>query len=103
MMKPRVVDIGCGRMGRLTMKYAGQSGLLLIGAFDRNSKRIGVRVGEVIGEGDSTLAIQHPSELPEFLARHRPDCVIFATRSLLKEIESELKLCASLGISAVTT
>lgn len=90
-------------MGRLLMRYAEQSGLDLIGAFDRNQARQGLDIAEVSGAPSRGITIQPPSELEEFLTRHRPDCVVVATRSLLAEVEDELRICARLGIDVVTT
>lgn len=101
--KVRVAQFGCGKMGKYLMKYTMESGGHLIGAFDRNPNAVGKDVGELIGGEKTGVSVTDASSFESFLISEKPDCVVVATRSLIREVKDVLMTCAKHGINAVTT
>ena len=48
MGKIRVLQIGCGKMGKYTMRYVQEHGCELVGAVDRSKKIIGLDVSDIM-------------------------------------------------------
>ena len=103
--KIRVVQYGCGKMSKYTMRYCFEKGAEVVGAIDVNPDIIGKDIGEIIGDGknDRGVKISSVEDAKELLTSLKPDICIITTMSLLKDCEDALMLCASLGINAITT
>ena len=91
----KFVQYGCGKMSKYTIQYALEKGMKLVGAFDINEDIIGTKV-----EG---VEIKPASEAEAMLKELKPDVCIVTTMSLFKDVYDILKICASLGINAITT
>ena len=91
----KFVQYGCGKMSKYTIQYALEKGMKLVGAFDINEDIIGTKV-----EG---VEIKPASEAEAILKELKPDVCIVTTMSLFKDVYDILKICASLGINAITT
>lgn len=98
-----VVQYGCGKMSKYTMKYAMERGMKVIGAFDISSKVIGKDIGEIMEEEATGIFVEDASCVEERLQVLRPDVVIVTTMSLLNDVKDILLTCAKLGIHAITT
>jgi len=102
--KVRVVQYGCGKMSKYTMRYCYEKGAEVVGAIDINPEIIGKDIGEIIGDGKNRgVLISSVEDAKEVLSSLKPDICIVTTMSLLKDCADALKLCASLGINAITT
>lgn len=103
--KIRVVQYGCGKMSKYTMRYCFEKGAEVVGAIDINPKVIGKDIGEIIADGknDRGVKISSKEEAKELLSSLKPDICIITTMSLLNDCSEILMLCASLGINAITT
>lgn len=102
--KIRVVQYGCGKMSKYTMRYCEEKRVEIVGAIDINPNIIGHDIGEIIGdEKNRGVKISSVEDAKEVLSSLKPDICIVTTMSLLKDCEDALKLCASLGINAITT
>ena len=95
----KVVQYGCGKMSKYTMRYVMENGYELVGAIDINPAVIGKDVSEVI-ECDKISSV---SEAENLLKEVKPDICIITTMSLMNDVKDALLLCARLGINAITT
>ena len=103
MEKLKVVQYGCGKMSKYTMKYVLDNNWEIVGAVDINPNVIGHDIGSVIGIENQGITITDAAKTKELLLSTKPDICIVTTMSLMKDVEDILLLCASLGINAITT
>ncbi|MCI8460592.1 MAG: dihydrodipicolinate reductase [Bacilli bacterium] len=101
--KVRVVQYGTGKMSKYTMRYVYEKGAEIVGAIDVNPEVIGKDIGQIIGCEDKGVIISNADDAYDVLSELKPDICIVTTMSLLSDVENALKLCASLGINAITT
>lgn len=101
--KVRIMQVGCGKMGRFLMRYGLEKGAEITAAFDMSPQLIGKDISAVLGGGDCGVAISDMKQFEDVLKQGKPDCVVVATRSLLKDVKDILMACARNGVNAVTT
>lgn len=101
--KIRVVQYGTGKMAKYTMRYVFEKGAEIVGAIDVNPDVIGKDIGEIIGCEEKGVKVTSADDAFDLLNELKPDICIVTTMSLLNDVENALKLCASLGINAITT
>lgn len=99
----KVVQIGCGKMSVYTMRYVMESRGQVIGAFDINPSVIGKDIGDIIGSNKIGVVVENLKDAESRLKELNPDIAIVTTMSLMSDLGDVLKLCASLGINAITT
>lgn len=98
-----IMQVGCGKMGKYLMRYALEKGADIVAAFDMSPRLVGKDISAVLGGEDRGVAISDMKDFEDVLRRNRPDCVVVATRSLLKDVKDVLLACARNGVNAVTT
>lgn len=103
MNKITMVQYGCGKMSKYTMRYALEKGVKIVGAFDIDESKIGKDAGLLFGDKKYNVKVQHANEFEAFLESHEVDVVIVTTTSLMSELEDVLTLCAEYGVNAITT
>ena len=103
MEKLKIVQYGCGKMSKYTMRYVYEKGGEIVGAIDVNPNIIGKDIGSIIECEDKKILVQNVENARELLVKTKPDACIITTMSLLKDVEDALMLCAELGINAITT
>ena len=99
----KIVQYGCGKMSKYTMRYVYEKGGIICAAFDVNPELIGKDIGTIIGSDDKGVKVKHIDEARTVLEEIRPDAVIVTTMSLLSDLSDVLLMCAELGINAITT
>ena len=99
----KVVQYGCGKMSKYTMRYVYEKGGTIVGALDVNPEVIGKDIGEIMECENKGVVVTDVKEARELLTKTRPDACIVTTMSLLSDLEEALLLCAELGINAITT
>lgn len=99
----KVVQYGCGKMSKYTMRYVIENGYELVGAIDINPDVIGKDVGEIIDGENVGVTVTSVSEAEKLLMSVKPDICIVTTMSLMNDVKEALLLCAKLGINAITT
>ena len=103
MEKLRVVQYGCGKMSKYTMRYVYEKGGEIVGALDINPDVIGKDIGTIIECENKGIIVESVDNARKILSELKPDACIITTMSLLSDIEKAAMLCAELGINAITT
>ena len=103
MEKIRVVQYGTGKMSVYTMRYVFEKGAEIVGAVDINPEVIGKDIGDIMGCEKKGVKVTAIDKAEEMLKEVKPDICIVTTMSLLEDVKKALKLCAKLGINAITT
>lgn len=103
MNKLRIVQYGCGKMSKYTMRYVYEKGGSIVGAFDINPDVIGKDIGTIIECEDKGVIVENVENAKEILKELKPDACIITTMSLLSDIKDACMICAELGINAITT
>ncbi len=101
--KIKVVQYGTGKMAIYTMRYVYEKGGEIVGAIDINPEVIGKDIGEIMKMDEKGVKVTSLDNAEEMLKQVKPDICIVETRSLFSEVGDALKLCAKLGINAITT
>lgn len=101
--KLRIVQYGCGKMSKYLMRYVFEKGADVVAAFDLNPAIISKDIAVVIGGKNRGVLIHDAANFEDELKKIKPDCVIVATRSLLKDVKDVLMTCARNGVNVVTT
>ena len=99
----KVVQYGCGKMSKYTMKYSLEKGYTIVGAFDINKDIIGKDISCIIGGNNLGISISPIDNAKEILKELKPDIVIITTMSLMKDVAGIFRICAELGINAIST
>ena len=102
-MSLRVVQYGCGKMSKYTMRYVYEKGGEIVGALDINPAVIGKDIGTIMECENKGVVVTNVANARELLAELKPDACIVTTMSLLGDLEEALTICAELGINAITT
>ena len=101
--KLRIVQYGCGKMSKYTMRYIYEKGAEVVGAFDINPNVIGKDIGTVIGCEDKGVLVSDAKDAKSVMSELKPDACVIETMSLLSDLDEILTICAELGINAITT
>lgn len=102
MGKLQLVQYGCGKMSKFTMKYAMEKGAKIVGAFDVDESKIGKDINTVMGGKPVGVKIAHANDFVSFLNKHKPDAVMVTTMSLINDVKDVLLNCAKCGVNAIT-
>lgn len=101
--KLRVVQYGCGKMSKYTMKYVYENGGEIVGAFDIDEEKFGKDISEIMGGDVRGVEMSPAHEAESILKDLKPDICIITTMSLMKDLYDAFKICAKLGINAIST
>ena len=99
----RIVQYGCGKMSKYTMRYVYEKGGEIVGAIDVNPAVVGKDIGTIMETDYKGVVVENVDKAREVLSTTKPDACIITTMSLLSDIEEALLLCAELGVNAITT
>ena len=99
----KVIQYGCGKMAKYTMRYVLENGWDIVGAVDINPNVIGKDVGEIIGGENIGVKVVSVDEAEALFSEVKADVCIVTTMSLLADCRDALLLCAKHGINAITT
>lgn len=104
MRKITMVQYGCGKMSKYTIRYALEKGVDVVGAFDINPEVIGKDIS-VLLDSDKELGvkIQNANEFEKFLQENEVDVAIVTTTSVFADNYPAYELCAKYGVNAIST
>ena len=99
----KVLQVGCGKMSKYTMKYVFEHGASIVAALDLDKKIIGSDIGEIIGVESKGVMVESIEDIEKIIKRTKPDIAIVETMSLLNDIRNVVRKCVSNGVNVITT
>lgn len=104
MRKITMIQFGCGKMSKFTMRYALEKGIKIVGAFDIDENKIGTDLTDFLNwDKKLNVKIQDAKELDAFLGENEVDVAIVTTTSLFAENYPIYETCAKHGVNVIST
>lgn len=100
--KIRVIQYGCGKMGKIFLRYLHESGAQIVGAIDNDPDVVGKDISEIIGL-DTPLGVIVESDAEKVFQNNNADACIIAIASLMSDMEPHFALAAKYGVNAIST
>ncbi len=100
--KIRVVQYGCGKMGRIIMRYLMEKGAEVVGAIDVDENLIDKDVGEICGLGRHT-GVKVMRDNDTVLDNCSADIAVLTLQSFLPDMHKPILDCVTRGINVITT
>jgi 2,4-diaminopentanoate dehydrogenase len=98
----RVIQYGCGKMGRVFLRYLVEKGADIVGAIDADPAILGRDAGEVAGLGRK-LNVVVRDDAEAVFAECDADVAVIAIASLMEDMYPYFERAARHGVDAIST
>ena len=99
-----MIQYGCGKMSKYTMRYALEKGIKIVAAFDIDPKKIGKDISSVIGtRTKQNVTIKDAKTLDKYLDKHQADIAVVTTTSVFSENYPAYEIFAKHGVNVIST
>ena len=100
--KIRVVQYGCGKMGKIITRYLLDKGAQIVGAIDSDEKLVDMDLGEAAGL-QKPIGVKIKRKEDTVLDNCDADIAVLALQSFLPDMHKPILECVTRGINVITT